>query len=579
MHLFQAKLKQAFPILNKSYITSRKGIIKEFYYLKNKRKSEWDDIVVPYIDETVAYLKKVKNGIKNPILIVCENEMIALKSVSYIKAHYEEYLEDSNLFDEYGELEFDDIFEIKESKSKHEEMIRVVNLQRGRNIEKTILNPYICLLDEVLDSDVVCFTGLTGNNDINEKLEVIGACPAFLKCICITPKQLMLPWVQELRMNFHYEILKLSSLDDAYYENVLQYLLEDEKYKFSKELSEKRLLSVMKKHRGKKFREEDIAWYLDEALEHMKKSNSKNYILKECHFPNLFVNEKKPIEVLNEMVGLENVKKIAREVAAITKEKMQNDKLGMLHKHMIFFGNPGTGKTTIAKILADIMAEEGNCNSNFVVADRKSLIGRYVGHTAPMVAQKFEEARDGILFVDEAGFFLNMEAGAFIVEAMKEFIRYMELYPDVTVIFAMYSDEVKEFLELDAGLSSRISQFVKFEDYSLEELTEITVKMLMEKGYAVMEDAKMEICEILKKIKMDKKKKFGNAREARNLAESMIIALSIRQYSVKKRNAIITVEDVIEGYERIHADIDNKQSIFGFYQNRETEVKTCCLHS
>ena len=579
MHLFQAKLKQAFPILNKSYITSRKGIIKEFYYLKNKRKSEWDDIVVPYIDETVAYLKKVKNGIKNPILIVCENEMIALKSVSYIKAHYEEYLEDSNLFDEYGELEFDDIFEIKESKSKHEEMIRVVNLQRGRNIEKTILNPYICLLDEVLDSDVVCFTGLTGNNDINEKLEVIGACPAFLKCICITPKQLMLPWVQELRMNFHYEILKLSSLDDAYYENVLQYLLEDEKYKFSKELSEKRLLSVMKKHRGKKFREEDIAWYLDEALEHMKKSNSKNYILKECHFPNLFVNEKKPIEVLNEMVGLENVKKIAREVAAITKEKMQNDKLGMLHKHMIFFGNPGTGKTTIAKILADIMAEEGNSNSNFVVADRKSLIGRYVGHTAPMVAQKFEEARDGILFVDEAGFFLNMEAGAFIVEAMKEFIRYMELYPDVTVIFAMYSDEVKEFLELDAGLSSRISQFVKFEDYSLEELTEITVKMLMEKGYAVMEDAKMEICEILKKIKMDKKKKFGNAREARNLAESMIIALSIRQYSVKKRNAIITVEDVIEGYERIHADIDNKQSIFGFYQNRETEVKTCCLHS
>lgn len=294
-------------------------------------------------------------------------------------------------------------------------------------------------------------------------------------------------------------------------------------------------------------------------------------MLKEEHFPELFTEGKKPMEQLQEMTGLENVKKVAEEIAAITKEELQNEKLGVLHKNMIFFGNPGTGKTTVAKLLVDIMAEEGNSNANFVVADRKSLIGKYVGHTAPKVARKFEEARGGVLFVDEAGFFLNGASGGFVAEAMKEFIRYMEIYPDVTVIFAMYSNEVVGFLELDEGLSSRISHFVKFEDYHFEELTEITKKMLQEKGYDVSPETMNAIQENMKKIKAQKKKKFGNAREARNLAESMIITASLRQYHAKKRETMITVQDVENGYRRMNTEMEKKQNAFGFYGRTESK--------
>ena len=270
------------------------------------------------------------------------------------------------------------------------------------------------------------------------------------------------------------------------------------------------------------------------------------------------------MERLRSMTGLDNVKKVADELSALAREELVNERLGILHKNMIFVGNPGTGKTTSAKLLADIMAEEGNTNTSFVIAERKSLIGKYVGHTAHNVAGKFEEARGGVLFVDEAGFFLNEESGGYVEEAMKEFVRYMELYPDVTVIFAMYSDEVEQFLNLDSGLSSRISRFVKFEDYTIDELTDITVKILTGKGYVVDKAVGTVIYDSLTKIRNDKKKQFGNAREARNLAESVIIAASMRRYREKSKKNIILAVDVEEGYSRLCTEADNKKSVFGF---------------
>ena len=541
MNLFKKKIQEAFPVVEKYYTASENGLIQQYCHLKNKRKSEWEDIKVPYLEETTAYLENCKRGIPNRILIVSENENAAMKVAAYIKAHYEEYRN----FEEEDEdfLEGDDMFEFvfdRKSRVDTSEMLRVVDFGKSEADEKLPINKYIYLISEVSNRDVVFFTGLSGENT-KEIQEVIGVCPAAIACIFLSPEQLLSTWVQELCIDFRFDILKLSTLENVYYENVLEYLLEDEKYKFSKELSGKRFLNMVRKKRGNAFKEEDLAWYLDKAVEKLKKGNSKSMILKENHFPELFTEGKKPMEQLQEMTGLKNVKIVAEEIAAITKEELLNEKLGILHKHMIFFGNPGTGKTTVAKLLADIMAEEGNSNANFVAADRRSLIGKYVGHTAPKVAQKFEEARGGVLFVDEAGFFLNGGSGAFVAEAMKEFIRYMELYPDVTVIFAMYANEVSEFLDLDEGLSSRISHFIKFEDYSFEELTEITKKMLQEKGYDVPQETITAIQESMENIKRQKKNKFGNAREARNLAESIIITASLRQYHAKKRENVITI--------------------------------------
>ncbi len=565
MNLFRKKIQQAFPVAEKYYTASDMGFIQQYYYLKNKRKSEWEDIKVSYLEETAAYLENNKRGISNRILIVSDNENIAMKSAAYIKAHYEEY---QTSYDEEDDG-FEFLFEKKKGRDT-DEMLRVVDFRKNDVDEKLPVNKYIHLISGVSSKDVVFFTGLSAEY-AKEAQEVIGVCPAVIACVFVRPEQVLSTWVQELRIDFHFDVLRLSPLKNTYYEQVLGYLLEDEKYKFSKELSEKRFLQMIRKKRGNQFKEEDIAWYLDKAVEKLKKGNSKGTMLKEEHFPELFTEGKKPMEQLQEMTGLENVKKVAEEIAAITKEELQNEKLGVLHKNMIFFGNPGTGKTTVAKLLADIMAEEGNSNANFVVADRKSLIGKYVGHTAPKVARKFEEARGGVLFVDEAGFFLNGASGGFVAEAMKEFIRYMELYPDVTVIFAMYSNEVVGFLELDEGLSSRISHFVKFEDYHFEELTEITKKMLQEKGYDVSPETMNAIQENMKKIKAQKKKKFGNAREARNLAESMIITASLRQYHAKKRETMITVQDVENGYRRMNTEMEKKQNAFGFYGRTESK--------
>ena len=380
----------------------------------------------------------------------------------------------------------------------------------------------------------------------------------------VTPEQLLLPWVQDLCVNYDCDKLVLDTLPETYYESVAETLLEGESCKLGKDFSVDMLIHRIKKKRGCKFQEEDVAWYLGEARKHARKAHPRSVLLKKSDLQKLFANEKNPMECLINMTGMESVKEMAKEFAAVVQEEIANKKLGTLHKNMIFLGNPGTGKTSCASLLAEIMAEEGNTNANFVVATRKDLIGEYVGQTAPKVAARFEEARGGILFVDEAGFFLNMNAGGFVQEAVKEFVRYMENYPDVTVIFAMYANEAAAFLELDPGLSSRISRMVNFEDYKEEELCQILTGMLKEKGYTLDEDAKAEVIAYMQKLRKEKKKNFGNAREARKLAESAIIAACVEKYQSRKEHSVITKEDIVNGIKRLQQETAKRSEKFGF---------------
>lgn len=186
--------------------------------------------------------------------------------------------------------------------------------------------------------------------------------------------------------------------------------------------------------------------------------------------------------------------------------------------------------------MAQLLLENGVSNGVFVSCSRKDLIGKYVGHTAAMVAEKFEKARNGILFVDEAGFFLNQGAGEFVYEAIKEFVRFMEQYPDVTVIFAMYEKEVKGFLELDEGLTSRISGMLHFPDYSVQELWQIAVKMAEDKGY-ILESSRCFDSFARYIINAQKKEGFGNARTVRKLTESAIIAACVRHMNEGKKKS------------------------------------------
>ena len=512
-------------------------------------------------------------------MLVTENENVAMKAAVYIKEHSEEYLpvameEDYDYDLWYGDEDEEDNYEEDNyEEDNYREMMRVVDLSKGITQEKGISNSYVPLLSEVDTGDVVFFAGLTCKEDIDDKLEVIGVCQANMQCIQVSPSRMKETWVQELLLEYPCDILPLSDLEDAYYESVIEQLLDRENISLGMGLTSTELLRRMRKNRGRRFREEDIARHLDLAMECAMTRDPRSLYLLETDFEQLSFGEEKPMEKLLKMPGLGNVKTMAKELAAITKEELQNKKLGVIHKNKNFQWNPATGKPTCARLLADIMVAEGNVNANFLQAARKDLLGEYVGHTAPKVAKCFEEARGGILFVDEAGFFLNYNSGGYVEEAMKEFVRYMEIYPDVTVIFAMYPEEARRFMKLDAGLASRISRCVLFEDYTDEELCEIAEAQIKEKGYDLEKQAQEDIKVCMEQLRRDRNKSFGNAREVRRLTESAVIAFGMRHYGKKRRSMCITSEDVREGFLRLQQESAAKQSLFGFQSNTSGNIR------
>lgn len=562
--MFIEKIKNIAPVLENSVKLGR-FTVKKYSRLINMNIKKKSELEIPYIDEMTDFLEKNNGCIGKGLLIVTDNVNVAIKAMAYARVHMDEYYEEEGCF--YG-YDFDEIVDDEEDVS---DMVRVVNFSNLTVEEKTAVNKYLPLISEVRTDDMVIFTGITDETDIKDRMEVISACPAQNICVHINSDLLNQEWVHMLQIDYGFNVLRLSAPDNKYYEKCVKYLLNDEEVRLSRELPLKRLVQYVYKNKGNSLKEEDIAWYMDKALNNCLKRNGKK-ILKSDDFGLLLGDLENPFTVLDNMTGLTDLKKTARELAAVTKEELRNDKLGVFHKNMIFVGNPGTGKTTGARLLADIMAWDGNSNSKFVIADRKKIIGKYVGHTAPKIAQLFEEAKGGVLFVDEAGFFLNRESGGYVDEAVKEFVRYMELYPQVMVIFAMYSDEIKDFLNLDSGLTSRISRFVKFDDYNNEELTVITTDMLKKNGYEVGQEMASLIKQGIEKLNKGKVKSFGNARGARNLAESIIIMASMRRYESAGKTDI-QHEDVKKAVERLRKELKQKNNTFGFVNEESGKTK------
>ena len=173
--------------------------------------------------------------------------------------------------------------------------------------------------------------------------------------------------------------------------------------------------------------------------------------------------------------------------------------------------------------------------------------------------------------MDEAGFFLNEYSDGFVYEAIKEFVRFMERYQDVTIIFAMYKSGVQDFLNLDAGLTSRISRMVYFPDYSMEELWKIAQYMIEKNGYHIRQPFGISA---IRRYLMEapEKENFGNARTVRKLVESIIIAASIRHMKEKEDGIEdddpfgIKVQDARAGIEKLknESETENQKRTIGF---------------
>ena len=375
-------------------------------------------------------------------------------------------------------------------------------------------------------------------------------------CVSMTPAALKTTYMQELILSYKFKYIVLPKFSPDYLKNITNGLL---KKVSCKDVDADDVVNLCKRKMGTAIAEENIAELVRVMHENMV-NDKRKMITRSDLFAT--VVEGKMCKKLSEYIGLEELKKAEKKLIAIKREAIHNSKLGQVGSNYIFVGPPGTGKTTGARLLAAEMSDYGVSNGNVYIASRADIVGEYVGHTAPNVKKLFLNARGGILFVDEAGFFIQKDTGGYVKEAIKEFVRFMEIYRDVTVVFALYKDEIDEFINLDSGLVSRINEIIEFPDYTYRELVDIAKQMFFENGY--IWDSKMDnlIEEFARNQKSILNDKFGNAREMRKLVEETISQYAIRTFERKKDNKII-MDDIKNAIEEIQGNRTIKEK-FGF---------------
>ena len=253
-------------------------------------------------------------------------------------------------------------------------------------------------------------------------------------------------------------------------------------------------------------------------------------------------------------IGLREVKEILERKAAA--KRVLGDRGKLLHGNYIFAGNPGTGKSRMARLYAGIMSEMGIGNGRFVDASRSDLIGAYQGHTAMKVKEVFEKAKGGVLFVDEASFMLD--DSNFAKEMVVETVRFMELYPQTTVIFATYPEEAEKILHCDSGFASRISRIVAFPDYTDAELGEILENMAENYGIKLGIGCEEQMKDYITAIR--EREDYANAREVRKLLET-----AIEEYALEgSRDGKITPEQIFRAGQRLRGERREEKNRIGF---------------
>lgn len=234
------------------------------------------------------------------------------------------------------------------------------------------------------------------------------------------------------------------------------------------------------------------------------------------------------IKELSELVGLSETKKEITTLANYIQMKLKRDEMGMkspnVSYHCVFAGNPGTGKTTVARILAGIYKDLGLLKKGHLVeTDRSGLIAEYVGQTAVKTNKIIDKALDGVLFIDEAYSLVQGGKEDYGKEAIATLLKRMEDNRDrLVVIVAGYTKEMEDFIDSNPGLQSRFNRYIHFADYTAEELYDIFCLQLKKNEYTINEDASKQLKNILAGAVAHKPRDFGNARYVRNLFEKVI---------------------------------------------------------
>lgn len=268
--------------------------------------------------------------------------------------------------------------------------------------------------------------------------------------------------------------------------------------------------------------------------------------------------EKSGMEELNELIGLQTVKHDVEELVGLAKIRKMREEKGMksvpVSLHLVFSGNPGTGKTTVARILGKLYKEIGILSTGQMIeTDRSGLVAGYVGQTAIKTQKKIQEAMGGILFIDEA-YTLNQKDESFGQEAIDTILKAMEDHRDeFVVIVAGYTQLMKDFVESNPGLKSRFNKFFEFPDYTADELQQIFELQCNKYQYKLTDEADAAIRKEIIRLEEQKGENFANAREVRNLFEKIITNQAARVSALEEVDeemlSTITIDDLTDEFE------------------------------
>lgn len=269
---------------------------------------------------------------------------------------------------------------------------------------------------------------------------------------------------------------------------------------------------------------------------------SRNFVTKE--FPTRIVPKdvspehtalKEIEEQLGTLVGMELMKKRIKEIYAWVYVNKKREEKGLMARkqalHMMFKGNPGTGKTTVARLIGTLFQKMNVLSKGHLIeAERADLVGEYIGHTAQKTRDLIKKSLGGILFIDEAYSLGRGGEKDFGKEAIDTLVKHMEdKQHEFVLILAGYSREMEQFLKLNPGLRSRFPLVMDFQDYTIDQLLQIGDKMLEEKEYVLSYDAERKLREHLVRMKATcGETGFSNGRYVRNVIERSIRSQSMR---------------------------------------------------
>ena len=249
------------------------------------------------------------------------------------------------------------------------------------------------------------------------------------------------------------------------------------------------------------------------------------------------------LEELNALIGLERVKDEVKQLVNFLKVQQLRKAKGMsmlpVSRHLVFYGNPGTGKTTVARLLSQIYrALEILSVGHLMETDRSGLVAGYVGQTAIKVKEIVNKALGGILFIDEAYSLSSGDGEDFGREAVETLLKMMEDHRhDLVVVVAGYTTKMDEFLSSNPGLRSRFNKFIYFEDYTAEQLKQIFQSFCKKADFKLTPAAEERLASVFNRLTALRDETFGNARAARNLFEATIS---------KQANRIVSLPEINE---------------------------------